>query len=440
MTRAENPSLLIKGGQLIDPAAKFNAPMDVLLRDGRVAEVALPNKIRGAADEKFDARGLIVAPGFIDLHVHLREPGQSYKETIASGTAAAVAGGFTSVCTMPNTAPVVDTPEWVTWLRSPERAAMVNVFPIGAATRGSRGQTLSDFAALQRAGAVAVTDDGKPILDDDIMRMALRLGAELNFPVVQHAEDTRLTENCSMHEGPTSFRLGLRAMPAAAEAGIVDRDVTLAQQIRESRLHVAHLSTSGALKAVRRGKRGNHGSRVTCRVTCEVTPHHFTLLDEDVGEYDTNFKMNPPLRSASDREAILVALADGTVDAIATDHAPHAIHEKQVEFERAAFGITGLETALALAITKLHREHKIPLTRIVELFTAGPARVFDLRGRGSLARGNFADVTIFDARKRWTFEAAKSLSLSRNTPFDGWQLTGRVMATIVGGKFVFRVD
>ncbi|MGD0759846.1 MAG: dihydroorotase [Candidatus Sulfotelmatobacter sp.] len=432
--RETSASLLIKGGQLIDPAAKINAPMDVLLRDGRVAEVALPNKVRGSADEKFDARGLIVAPGFIDLHVHLREPGQSYKETIASGTAAAAAGGFTSVCTMPNTAPVVDTAEWVTWLRSPERGAVVNVFPIGAATRGSRGQTLSDFAALQRAGAVAVTDDGKPILDDDIMRMALRLGAELNFPVVQHAEDTRLTENCSMHEGATSFRLGLRAMPGAAEAGIVDRDVTLAQQIRESRLHVAHLSTSNALKSVRRGKRAK------ARVTCEVTPHHFTLLDENVGEYDTNFKMNPPLRSASDREAILVALADGTVDAIATDHAPHALHEKQVEFERAAFGITGLETALALAITKLHREHKIPLTRIVELFTAGPARVFDLRGRGSLARGNFADVTIFDPRKRWTFEAAKSLSLSRNTPFDGWQFTGKVVATIVGGKIVHRTD
>jgi dihydroorotase len=432
--REQTVSLLIKGGQLIDPAAKINAPMDVLLRDGRVAEVALPNKIRGGADEKFDARGLIVAPGLIDLHVHLREPGQSYKETIASGTAAAAAGGFTSVCTMPNTAPVVDTAEWVTWLRNPERGAVVNVFPIAAATRGSRGQTLSDFAALQRAGAVAVTDDGKPILDDDIMRMALRLGAELNFPVVQHAEDTRLTENCSMHEGTTSFRLGLRAMPAAAEAGIVDRDVTLAQQVRESRLHVAHLSTSNALKSVRRGKRAK------ARVTCEVTPHHFTLLDENVGEYDTNFKMNPPLRSASDREAILVALADGTVDAIATDHAPHALHEKQVEFERAAFGITGLETALALAITNLHREHKIPLTRIVELFTAGPARVFDLRGRGSLARGNFADVTIFDPRKRWTFEAAKSLSLSRNTPFHGWQFTGKVVATIVSGKFVYRAD
>jgi dihydroorotase len=430
----ETQSLLIKGGHVIDPAAKINAPMDVLLRDGRVAEIALPNKIRGGADEKFDARGLIVTPGFIDLHVHLREPGQGYKETIASGTSSAAAGGFTSVCTMPNTQPVVDTEEWVAWLRHPDRGAMVNVFPIAAATRLSRGAALTDFAALQRAGAVAVTDDGKPILNDEVMRAALRLGAELNLPVVQHAEDTHLTEGCPMHEGPTSFRLGLRGMSAAAEANIVDRDVNLAQQVRESRLHVAHLSTSEALKAVRRGKRAK------ARVTCEVTPHHFTLLDEDVGEYNTNFKMNPPLRSASDREAILVALADGTVDAIATDHAPHATHEKQVEFERAAFGITGLETALALAITKLHRENKISLTRIVELFTAGPARVFDLRGRGSLARGNFADVTIFDAKKRWTYEAAKSRSLSHNTPFDGWQFTGKVVATIVDGKVVYRAD
>lgn len=434
MSAQATPSLLIKGGQVIDPAAKINAPMDLLLRDGRVAEIAQPGKIRGSADEKFDARGLIVAPGFIDLHVHLREPGQSYKETIATGTTAAAAGGFTSVCTMPNTAPVVDTPEWVAWLRNPERGAVVNVFPIAAATRGSRGGTLADFAALQRAGAVAVTDDGKPILEDDTMRMALRLGAELNLPVVQHAEDTRMTENCSMHAGATSFRLGLRAMTAAAEASIVDRDVTLAIQIRESRLHVAHLSTADSLKAVRRGKRSK------ARVTCEVTPHHFTLIDENVGEYDTNFKMNPPLRSSADREAILVAMADGTVDAIATDHAPHALHEKQVEFERAAFGITGLETALALAITKLHREHKIPLARIIELFTAGPARIFDLRRRGSLAKGNHGDVTIFDPKKRWTFEASNSRSLSRNTPFDGWQLTGKVVATIVGGKLVYSLD
>jgi len=425
-------SLLIKGGHVIDPANHIDAPMDVLLRDGRVAEVAPPNKVRGGADEKFDARGLTVTPGFIDLHVHLREPGQSYKETIASGTAAAAAGGFTSVCCMPNTTPVIDSQEWVAWLRQPERGAVVNVFPVAAATHASKGAVLTDFRGLQRAGAVAVSDDGKPILDNDVMRECLRLSGEVNFPVVQHAEDTRLTEGCPINDSPTSFRLGLRGSKASAEAVIVDRDVQLAQQLPNARLHVAHLSAADSLKAIRRGKRSR------TRVTCEVTPHHFTLTDEAVGEFDTRCKMNPPLRSAADLESILVALADGTVDAIATDHAPHASHEKLVEFERAAFGITGLETALGLAISRLQRDHKIPLSRIVELFTAGPARVFDLRGRGSLARGNYADVTIFDAKKRWTFESARSRSLSRNTPFDGWQLTGKVIATIVSGRIVYR--
>ena len=433
MNQRRNNSLLIKGGRLIDPAAKVDAPMDVLLKDGRVAEIALPNKIRGGADAKFDARGLIVAPGFIDLHVHLREPGQGYKETIATGTAAAAAGGFTSVCCMPNTHPVLDSPEWVTWIQQHERGAVVNVFPIAAATKASKGVSLTDFRALQRAGAVGVTDDGKPILDDAVMRETLRLASEIGLPVIQHAEDTRVTENCSMNEGPTSFRLGLRGMKASAEGSIVERDVHLAQQFGGARLHVAHLSTADALKAVRRGKR-NHS-----RVTCEVTPHHFSLTDADVVDYDANFKMNPPLRSAPDREALLVALADGTIDAIATDHAPHATHEKVIEFERALFGITGLETALGLAISRLHVAQKIPLTRIVELFTAGPARVFDLNGRGSLARGSFADVTIFDPKKRWTFEAANTRSLSRNTPFDGCQLTGKVVATIVAGRIVYRM-
>jgi dihydroorotase len=430
--KSKAASLLIRGGHVIDPASKLDAPMDVLVRDGRIAEVAAPNKIRGAADEKFDARGLIVAPGFIDLHVHLREPGQSYKETIASGTAAAAAGGFTSVCCMPNTTPVIDSQEWVSWLRQPERGAVVNVFPVGAATHASKGAVLTDFRGLQRAGAVAVTDDGRPILDNDVMRECLRLSGELSFPVVQHAEDTRATEGCPMNDGPTSFRLGLHGWKASAEASIVDRDVQIAQQLPNARLHVAHLSAADSLKAVRRGKRSR------ARVTCEVTPHHFTLTDEAVGDYDTNCKMNPPLRSKADIEAILAALSDGTVDAIATDHAPHASHEKQLEFERAAFGITGLETALALAITKLQRENKIPLARIVELFTAGPARVFDLRGRGSLGRGSHADITIFDSKKRWTFDVAKSRSLARNSPFDGWQLTGKVVATIVGGRIAYR--
>ena len=427
-------SLLIKGGHVIDPGARVDAPMDVLLRDGRVAEIAPPNKMRGGAERKFDARGLVVAPGFIDLHVHLREPGQDYKETIASGTVAAVAGGFTAVCCMPNTSPIIDSPEWVSWVQKPERGAVAKVFPVAAATHASQGAVLTNFQALKSAGAVAVTDDGKPILKDEVMREVLRHAAELGLVVVQHAENTRVTEHCSMNEGPTAFRLGLRGMTVATEAGIVERDVQLAQQFPGARLHVAHLSTAEALKAVRRGKRGK------ARVTCEVTPHHFALIDEDVGEYNTNCKMNPPLRSAADREAILVGLADGTVDAIATDHAPHAPHEKEVEFERAAFGITGLETALGLAITKLHREQKTPLTRIVELFTSGPARVFDLRGRGSLTRGSFADVTIFDPKKRWTFEAAKSHSKSRNTPFDGWQLTGKVVATVVGGEVMYRAE
>jgi dihydroorotase len=425
-------SLLIKGGQVVDPAARVDAMMDVLLRDGRVAEIAGPGKIHGSADETFDARGLVVAPGFLDLHVHLREPGQGYKETIASGTAAAAAGGFTSVCCMPNTTPVVDSPEWVTWVQQPQRGAVVNVFPIAAATHASKGAVLTDFRALLRAGAVAVSDDGKPILSDAVMREALRLAAEVNIPVVQHAEDTRATDGASMNEGGTSFRLGLRGMNAAAEASIVDRDVHLAQQFSGARLHVAHLSTAEALKAVRRGKRNK------AHITCEVTPHHFVLTDQNVGDYNTNCKMNPPLRTPEDREAMIAALADGTIDAIATDHAPHAIHEKNVEFERASFGITGLETALGLAITHLHREHRVPLARIVELFTAGPGRVVDLRGRGTLARGTYGDVTIFDPKRRWTFEVAKSRSKSHNSPFDGWQLTGKVVATIVSGKIVYR--
>ena len=422
--------MLISGGHLIDPAGRIDAPMDVLLKDGRVAEVAAPRKIKGA-DRKFDARGLVVAPGFIDLHVHLREPGQQHKETIATGTAAAAAGGFTSVCTMPNTAPIVDSPDWVKWVGLPERGAVVNVFQIAAVTRGSKGAVLTDFGALQTAGAIAVSDDGRPVLDDRVMREALILGGELNFPVVQHAEDTRMTENCSMNAGARSFRLGLRGMTPAAEASIVERDVQLATTIPNARLHVAHLSTADALKAVRRGKRAK------ARITFEVTPHHFALSDEDMRDYDSNFKMNPPLRSRADLEAILVALEDGTADAIATDHAPHAAHEKEMEFERAAFGINGLETALALAITKLHVAMRIPLQRIVELFTAGPARCFDLRGRGSLGRGSVADVTIFDPKKKWTFDGAKSRSKSRNTPFDGWGMTGKVVATIVGGTVVY---
>jgi dihydroorotase len=424
-------SLLIRGGRVIDPLARVDAELDVLLRDGRVAEVAPAKKIRGTADEIFEARGLIVAPGFIDLHVHLREPGQAYKETIASGTAAAAAGGFTSVCAMPNTVPVNDSPEITDWMLQPGRGAVVNVFPIAAATHGSLGEHLTDFRALQQAGAVGFTDDGKPILNPGLLQEALRLSAELRVPVIQHAEDTRYTMGCSMHEGATAFRLGLRGMTAEAEASVIERDVQVAQATG-GHYHVAHLSSAEALKVVRRGKRAR------AQVTCETTPHHFALTDEDVGEYNTNFKMNPPLRSAADREALQVALADGTVDAIATDHAPHALHEKQVEFERAAFGVIGLETALGLAMNKLHRERGVPLSRIVELFSSGPARVIGLKSRGSLQRGYHADVTILDPKARWTYDVRQSRSLARNSPFDGWQFTGRVSATIVGGKIAYR--
>jgi dihydroorotase len=423
-------SLLITGGRVIDPANGLDQDMDVLLRDGRVAAVASPGKLRGESKQILNVKGCVVAPGLIDLHVHLREPGQSHKETIATGTAAAAAGGFTSVCTMPNTVPVNDSAEITRWMRAPERGALVNVFPVAAATLGSQGEELTDFAALKKAGAVAVSDDGKPVLDDRLMHDALRAAARLNIPVVQHAEDTRMTAGCSMNAGSTSFRLGLRGMTNAAESGIVDRDIALAGETK-GHVHVAHLSTREALHAVRDAKKAG------LRVTCEVTPHHITLLDENVGEFNTLYKMNPPLRSSADRDALIEGIIDGTIDAIATDHAPHAYHEKEVEFERAAFGITGLETALPIAITVLHQHFKLPLGRMVELLSANPARIFGLGGRGSLAPGSHADVSIFDPTKKWTFDASQSKSKSRNTPYDGWGFTGKIVATIVGGKIIY---
>src|SRR5215469_18841959 len=319
-------SLTIRNGYLIDPAQKLEGKYDLLLKDGYVAEVVAAGKLRGKADETFNAKGLVVAPGFIDIHVHLREPGQAHKETIASGTMAAAAGGFTSVCCMPNTLPVNDSPEITRWLLDPARGAHVNVFPIAAATAGSKGVQLTDFAALKKAGAVALTDDGKPILNEEIMRTALLGAGKLSIPVIQHAEDTRLTVGASMNAGATAFRLGLRGWPVEAEAGLVERDILLAAETK-AHYHVAHLSTAAALKAVRRAKR----DRV--RVTCEVTPHHFALIDEDVGDYNTNLKMNPPLRSRFDREALLAGLADGSIDCVATDHAPHAANEKNQEFD-----------------------------------------------------------------------------------------------------------
>jgi dihydroorotase len=426
-------SVAIRNGLLIDPAEHLEGKYDLLLKDGRVVEVAAAGKLRGKADETFNARGLIVSPGFIDIHVHLREPGQSHKETIASGTMAAAAGGFTSVCTMPNTSPVNDSPEITRWMLDPARGAHVNVFAVAAATVGSQGTQLTDFAALKRAGAVAVSDDGKPILDDKIMRQALIAASALNLPVVQHAEDCRMTEGSAMNAGPTAFRLGLRGWPGEAESSIVERDIRLTAETK-GRYHVAHLSTAAALRAVRKAKRDH------LRVTCEITPHHFTLLDEEIGQYDTNYKMNPPLRSREDRDALLAGLADGAVDCVATDHAPHSAHEKNQEFDRAPFGITGLETALGLCISVLHYRHNIPLRRIVELLSANPARVMNLQGRGTLAVGARADVTIFDSAKKWTYHVAQSHSKSKNSPFDGKQMQGKVMATVVGGVLTFRTE
>ena len=422
--------LLITGGRVIDPASGIDGELDVLLRDGRVAELLAPGVLKVHARERLNAKGCIVAPGFIDLHVHLREPGHSHKETIATGTAAAAAGGFTAVCAMPNTNPVNDSPEITGWMQAPERDALVRLFPIAAATVGSLGEKLTDFVALKQAGAVAVSDDGKPILDEALMRDALRASAKLKLPVVQHAEDSRHTAGCSMNRGATSFRLGLRGMPNTAESDIVRRDVAFAHETG-AHIHVAHISTAEAMDAVRQAKKAG------IRATAEVTPHHFTLIDENVGEFDTNYKMNPPLRSRADRDAMIVGIVDGTIDAIATDHAPHAFHEKQVEFERAAFGIIGLETALPIAITVLHRHFNLPLWRIVELLSSNPARIFSLERMGTLSPGAHADVTIFDPGKKWTYDASQSKSKSRNTPYDGWNFTGRVVATIVGGKVVY---
>lgn len=424
---------ILINGRVLDPSQNLDGAYDLLLADGHVAEVAPAGKLRGRADETLDARGMIVAPGFIDIHVHLREPGQSYKETIASGTLAAAAGGFTSVCPMPNTSPINDSPAITRWMQDPERGPHVNVFPIAAATVGSLGEQLTDFLALKSDGAVAVTDDGKPILRHEIMQQALAAAAQLNLPVVQHAEDTRMTKDACMNSGPTAFRLGLRASPPEAESSIVERDIRLAAETK-GHLHVAHISTSAALNAVRKAKEAG------VRVTCEVTPHHFTLLDEDVTDYNSNFKMNPPLRSRQDREALLAGLVDGTVDCVATDHAPHAHHEKNAEFDRAPFGITGLETALGLCISVLHAQKEIPLKRIIELLAVNPARVMGLAGRGTLAPGSHADVTIFDPRKKWEFQVKDSLSKSKNSPFDGWPMKGKVVATIVGGKIAWPVQ
>jgi dihydroorotase len=430
-------ALAICGGRLVDPAAGVDAGRDILLKDGRVAEIASPGKLKlsnGASGAQIlDATGLVVAPGLIDMHVHLREPGQGYKETIATGTAAAAAGGFTAVAAMPNTAPVNDSPEITRWMQAAERGAAVRVFPIAAATRGSKGEALNDYASLKSAGAVAVTDDGRPILKDGVMREALAAAARVGLSVIQHAEDTRLTQGACMNQGPAAFRLGLRGMPPQAESSLVERDIRLIAELRDARahLHVAHTSTAAALAAVRQARRNG------LRVTCEVAPHHFLLTDEHVGFYNTNAKMNPPLRSAADRDAMIEGLLDGVVDAIATDHAPHATHEKELEFENAPNGITGLETALGLCLRWLHREWKMPLGRVLSLLSAQPAVLLGMKGRGTLVAGSFADVVVFDPQAEWTFRARDSKSKSRNTPFDGWTMQGKVRWTICEGRLAY---
>jgi dihydroorotase len=434
-------ALVIRGGHLVDPAAGVDGLKDILLKDGHVAEIAGPGKLKGTnGAEVLDATGLVVAPGLIDMHVHLREPGQGYKETIATGTAAAAAGGFTAVAAMPNTSPVNDSPETTRWMLAPERGAAVRVFPIAAATRGSKGEAINDYAALKAAGAAAISDDGHPILKDGVMREALASAARVGLTVIQHAEDTRLTQtngtSASMNLGPMSFKLGLRGMPAEAESGMVERDIRLVTELRELRphLHVAHTSTAAALNAVRQARRNG------LRVTCEVAPHHFLLTEEHIGLYDTNAKMNPPLRSAADRDAMIEGILDGVVDAIATDHAPHAVHEKEVEFERAPNGITGLETALGLCLRWLHHEWKMPLGRVLSLLSAQPAGLLGLKGRGTLAVGSFADVVVFDPKAEWTYRAVETRSKSRNTPFDGWTMQGKVRWTISEGRVAYSAE
>jgi dihydroorotase len=430
--------LLILNGRVVDPASGLDAARDVLLRDGRVAAVEMPGGLKGVeAAETLDAAGCVVAPGLVDVHVHLREPGQTYKESIATGTAAAAAGGFTCVVAMPNTVPVNDSVAGLEWMLDAARGSVVKLFAMPAVTAGSMGEKLTHFEALRARGAVGFTDDGKPVLEDHVMRAALVEAARLGVAVSQHAEDTRLTGGCSMNAGPVAFRLGLRGMTVEAEARIVERDIRLLDEIEKeeglrAHLHVQHVSTVRAMEAIRRAKKDGKN------VTCEVAPHHFTLTDAAIGDYDTHAKMNPPLRAEVDRAAMVAGLLDGTADCIATDHAPHASFEKEQEFERAPNGITGLETSLGLALRVLHRDKGMKISRVVELMSMRPAKVVGLEGRGTLAKGSFADVVVFDAGAEWVYEAAKTRSKSRNTPFDGAAMLGRVKATVCQGRVVYR--
>jgi dihydroorotase len=416
---------------VIDPASQTDRVADVLIVDGRIAGVA-PN-LSSSRAERFDATGMIVAPGFIDLHVHLREPGFEHAETIESGSRAAAAGGFTSVCCMPNTKPVNDSVTVTSYIvERARRNAIVNVFPIGAITKGSAGEELSAIGGMKEAGAVAISDDGLPVMNARVMRRAMEFARSYGLPIIQHCEDLNLSAGGDMHEGASSVRWGLRGIPAAAEDVMVARDLLLAQ-LTGARYHVAHISTRNSVAMVDYARR--HG----LPVSCEATPHHFALSDGEMAAYDSNYKMKPPLRSAGDRDAVTEGLVAGTVSAIATDHAPHPGSEKMQEFERCPFGIIGLETALALALEHLLHPGKLTLSRLVELFTTGPESVMRL-GRGTLATGAPGDVTVFATDRAWTYDVNQSHSRSRNSPFDGRTFRGGPVATVVGGNLVWRRD
>ncbi|MEW6365480.1 MAG: dihydroorotase [Acidobacteriota bacterium] len=422
--------LLIKNARAIDPSQGLDDTRDLLIVDGKIARVE-PSISDGEA-EVLEAVGLVVTPGFIDMHVHLREPGREDKETIKSGCEAAAAGGFTSICCMPNTNPVNDTRAVTDFiLARAKESGIVNVFPIGAVTRGQEGRLLADVGEMREAGCVAISDDGKPVWNALIMRRALEYAGMWNMPVIDHCEDLHLAEGGVMNEGYYSTALGLRGIPAMAEDIMVQRDITVAGAVGQH-LHVAHLSTAGAMAAVRDGKRRG------IKVTCEVTPHHFALTDKEVSSYDTSTKMNPPLRSEADRQVLLAGIKDGTVDCIASDHAPHTFDDKNVEYDYAPFGIVGLETAVSLALDRLVNSGLIPMSRLVALMSSNPARVLGLKGKGSLRVGSDADVTVLNPQKKVTVDSERFKSKSHNTPFNGWKLKGAPAATIVAGRIVWR--
>jgi dihydroorotase len=425
-------AIAIEGGRLIDPVEGIDGPRDLLLERGTVQAVEPPGAFRSTeVARRIDARGCWVVPGLVDLHVHLREPGYEYKETIATGTAAAVAGGFTAVACMANTNPVNDSAAVTRFiLERAAEAGLARVYPIGALSQGLRGERLAEIGEMRAAGIVAVSDDGKPVVDAGLMRHALEYCAMFGIPVVDHAEDPGLVGGGAMHEGRTSIRLGLKGIPAAAEEAMVSRDLLLAE-LTGGRLHIAHASTRGTVALVRAAKaRG-------VRVTAEAAPHHFTLTDEAVFEYDGNAKMNPPLRAAEDREALRQGLAEGVIDAIATDHAPHHRDEKEIEFDGAAFGIVGLETALPLSL-RLVEERVLSPADWVRRASVGPAAILGVAG-GTLRAGMAADVTIVNPDVEWLVAAEDLRSKSKNSPFLGWTVRGRAAFTIVGGRVAFEM-